>query len=70
MLRQVVTSVRCVVRDYDLVIRYGGDEFVCGLLDLTLDDAANRFANTRKDLATWRSRSDWPSSESTTPCRT
>jgi diguanylate cyclase (GGDEF)-like protein len=51
VLRQVVAVVRKVVRDYDLIIRYGGDEFVCGLLDLNLDDAANRFANTRKDLA-------------------
>ncbi len=51
MLRQVVAVVKKVVREYDLIIRYGGDEFVCGLLDLNLDDAANRFANTRKDLA-------------------
>jgi diguanylate cyclase (GGDEF)-like protein len=51
VLRQVVDVIRKVVRDYDLIIRYGGDEFICGLLDLNLDDAANRFANTRKDLA-------------------
>ena len=51
VLRQMVAAVKNVVRDYDLMIRYGGDEFICGLLDLHLDDAANRFANTRKDLA-------------------
>ena len=51
VLRQVVTVVKSAVREYDIVIRYGGDEFICGLLDLNLDDAANRFANTRKDLA-------------------
>ncbi len=50
-LRQVVAAVKEVVRDYDLIIRYGGDEFICGLLDLNLDDAANRFANARKDPA-------------------
>lgn len=51
VLRQVVAVVKEVVRDYDLIIRYGGDEFICGLLDLDLDKAANRFANLRKDLA-------------------
>lgn len=50
VLRQVVAVVKKVVRGYDLIIRYGGDEFICGPLDLDLDDAANRFANTRKDL--------------------
>lgn len=47
----LVASVRAVVRDYDLVVRYGGDEFVCGLLDTSLDDAANRFTNTMKDAS-------------------
>lgn len=51
VLRQVVAAVREVVREYDLIIRHGGDEFICGLLDLNLEDAANRFANARKDLA-------------------
>jgi diguanylate cyclase (GGDEF)-like protein len=50
VLRQLVAVVKTVVREYDLIIRYGGDEFICGLLNLNLDDAANRFANTRKDL--------------------
>lgn len=51
VLRQVVAVVKTVVRDYDLIIRYGGDEFICGLLDLNLDDAADRFAKATKDLA-------------------
>lgn len=51
VLRQVVAVVKSVLRDYDLIIRYGGDEFICGLLDLNLDDAAKRFADVRKDLA-------------------
>lgn len=51
VLRQVVAAVEKSVRAYDLIVRYGGDEFVCGLLDLNLDDAAGRFAETRKDLA-------------------
>ena len=51
VLRQVVAMIKKVVRDYDLITRYGGDEFVCGLLDLHLDEATDRFANMRKDLA-------------------
>lgn len=51
LLRLVVAAVRSVVRDYDPVIRYGGDEFVCGILDLSLENAVKRFANVRKDLA-------------------
>lgn len=51
VLRQVVAAVRKVVREYDLIVRYGGDEFICGLGDLDLDDAADRFAKAREDLA-------------------
>lgn len=50
LLQEVVGAIRGAVREYDLVIRYGGDEFICGLLNINLDDAANRFANTKKDL--------------------
>ncbi|MCW2831912.1 MAG: hypothetical protein JWP31_2604 [Aeromicrobium sp.] len=51
VLKEVVATVKETVREYDLVIRYGGDEFICGLLDVGLDEAANRFANTSKSLA-------------------
>lgn len=51
MLKQVVAVVRAAVREYDVVIRYGGDEFICGLLDISLDDAADRFADTTRELA-------------------
>jgi diguanylate cyclase (GGDEF)-like protein len=47
LLRQVVGSIRSGVRDYDLIVRYGGDEFLCGFLDLDLDGAAERFAEIR-----------------------
>ncbi|TMB49158.1 MAG: GGDEF domain-containing protein [Chloroflexi bacterium] len=35
LLRDVVAAIRERVRSYDLVIRYGGDEFVCVLTDAT-----------------------------------
>jgi diguanylate cyclase (GGDEF)-like protein len=32
MLQQVVDAIRGAVRSFDLVIAYGGDEFVCAFL--------------------------------------
>ena len=50
LLVQAVTTVRRAVREYDLIVRYGGDEFVCGLLGLDADTVANRFEETSKAL--------------------
>ena len=36
---------------YDLIVRVGGDEFVCGLLDLRTEQAAKRFVVVNADLA-------------------
>lgn len=47
VLVKLVAMVREFVREYDLVTRYGGDEFVCGMLNLTLDDAEKRFADMK-----------------------
>jgi diguanylate cyclase (GGDEF)-like protein len=44
LLRDVVTSIRERVRAYDLVFRYGGDEFVCALLDVTREQAERTIA--------------------------
>jgi GGDEF domain-containing protein len=35
--------MRSNLRSYDPVVRYGGDEFVCGLGGVDLDDAERRF---------------------------
>lgn len=52
LLSHVVDTIRGVVRDYDLIVRYGGDEFVCGLVDLGVDEARRRFevANASLDV--------------------
>lgn len=42
MLAQVATALRSTLRSYDLVFRYGGDEFVCAMSDLTLGEADGR----------------------------
>jgi diguanylate cyclase (GGDEF)-like protein len=39
VLRDVASAIRERVRSYDLVFRYGGDEFVCALVDVTLEQA-------------------------------
>jgi diguanylate cyclase (GGDEF)-like protein len=51
LLRRVVETLRTHLRSYDLIVRFGGDEFVCGLLALDLDKAAERFTLIRATLA-------------------
>ncbi|HEX6538165.1 MAG TPA: GGDEF domain-containing protein [Candidatus Dormibacteraeota bacterium] len=43
-LRAVVRAVRERVRSYDILFRYGGDEFVCVLLGVTHEQAERTFA--------------------------
>jgi diguanylate cyclase (GGDEF)-like protein len=51
LLRRVVDAIRRHLRNYDLVVRYGGDEFVCALSDLSIESAAERFLMVNADLA-------------------
>jgi diguanylate cyclase (GGDEF)-like protein len=51
LLRRVVDTIRANLRSYDLIVRFGGDEFVCALLALDLDRAAERFTLIRATLA-------------------
>ena len=50
-LRQTVKSIRAHLRSYDLIVRFGGDEFVCALQDITMSEAARRFEAVNADLA-------------------
>ena len=54
LLSQVVDAVRGVVREYDLIVRYGGDEFLCGLLGLELSEVQERFQIANAALAVTR----------------
>jgi diguanylate cyclase (GGDEF)-like protein len=47
LLVDVVAAIRKRVRSYDLVMRYGGDEFVCALVDVAAPDAARTLADIR-----------------------
>ena len=52
LLVDVVAAIRKRVRSYDLVIRYGGDEFVCALVEVTLPDAERTLADIRRQYRT------------------
>src|SRR5688500_10895953 len=51
LLRQVADTLRAHLRSYDLIVRFGGDEFACGLFDLETDEVARRFDQVNADLA-------------------
>jgi diguanylate cyclase (GGDEF)-like protein len=50
LLKSTVTSLRKHLRSYDLIVRFGGDEFVCALLDISTSEAATRFEAINADL--------------------
>ena len=50
-LRAVVRAVRERVRSYDILFRYGGDEFVCALLGVTHEQAERTFTDIRVRVA-------------------
>jgi diguanylate cyclase (GGDEF)-like protein len=43
VLQSVVRAMRARLRSFDLIIRYGGDEFVCGLSGTDMGEAERRF---------------------------
>jgi diguanylate cyclase (GGDEF)-like protein len=51
VLAAVGQALRRGLRSYDLVIRYGGDEFVCALPDTHLEEATSRFSEVRSVLS-------------------
>lgn len=51
LLRQVADEIRLHTRSYDLVVRLGGDEFLCALPNIALEEAQARFDVLRSDLA-------------------
>jgi diguanylate cyclase (GGDEF)-like protein len=51
LLQRAVATIRTLLRSYDLIIRVGGDEFVCSMAGVTLRDARRRFAQVADALA-------------------
>jgi diguanylate cyclase (GGDEF)-like protein len=51
MLLEVADTLAAKLRSYDLIMRYGGDEFVCALVGLNMADATKRLALVNAALA-------------------
>jgi diguanylate cyclase (GGDEF)-like protein len=51
VLRELATTLRANLRAYDLIIRVGGDEFVCALSGLTAAEATGRMTLIHLRLA-------------------
>jgi diguanylate cyclase (GGDEF)-like protein len=54
LLRDVPAAIASALRSYDVTVRWGGDEFVCGLSDVTIDIASERVNDIQKALAARR----------------
>ena len=50
LLCELVQTLRRHVRSYDLVVRLGGDEFLCALPNVSLEDARRRFDDLNAEL--------------------
>jgi two-component system, cell cycle response regulator len=57
LLRVVANGLRHRMRTYDLVVRLGGDEFLCALPDISLDEAHARLEDLRAELQVSRDSS-------------
>jgi diguanylate cyclase (GGDEF)-like protein len=51
LLREVAEGLRASLRSYDVLMRFGGDEFVYSVAGAELNEAATRFAKMRASLA-------------------
>jgi diguanylate cyclase (GGDEF)-like protein len=56
LLQRVVREIRNRLRSYDLIIRLGGDEFLCVMSDTTMEGARQRFNAIQAGLETRRDR--------------
>ena len=51
LLVRVVATMRAHLRSDDLIVRFGGDEFLCGMKRVSTEDAAELFARIQADFS-------------------
>jgi diguanylate cyclase (GGDEF)-like protein len=51
LLRDVVEAIRSKIRSYEPIVRFGGDEFVCAITGIDLEQAYKRFMEVEASLA-------------------
>ena len=51
LLQRAVDGIRGHLRSYDLIVRIGGDEFLCVMSGATIEDAEHRFSVIQASLA-------------------
>ena len=51
LLREVASALRDRLRSYDLIVRFGGDEFICALTGVDIDEVKRRFDELAEQLA-------------------
>jgi diguanylate cyclase (GGDEF)-like protein len=50
LLRDVAAAITTTLRSYDVTVRWGGDEFVCAMSDMTLQVASDRLDAIQRTL--------------------
>lgn len=50
LLRALVSTMRSGLRSFDPIVRYGGDEFICGLGGADVGDVKNRFETIGREI--------------------
>jgi diguanylate cyclase (GGDEF)-like protein len=51
LLQRAVRAIRAHLRSYDMIMRLGGDEFLCVMSGATIEDARQRFGSVHAALA-------------------
>jgi diguanylate cyclase (GGDEF)-like protein len=54
LLRDVAAAITSTLRSYDVAVRWGGDEFVCGVSDVTLEVALERLVEIQRAFTALR----------------
>ncbi len=52
LLREVAEAITSTLRSYDVAVRWGGDEFVCAVSDVTLGVASERIVEIQRAFTT------------------